>query len=143
MSVSELLSPLVGRLIFGWFFLVQVFVYAGDWENTITVLSFAGVPGAAFVLALTLLLMTMGALSLIFGYHARYGALVLFTVTIVATAAIHDYWRHADPAERAAEFRLFAGNAAIAGGLLMLIGLGAGPMAIDNRNKGGAGPRKK
>lgn len=142
MSVSELLSPLIGRLVFGWFFLIQVAMYAGDWENTITLMSFSGVPGAAFILALTLLFMTMGALSLIFGYHARYGALILFMVTIIATVSIHDYWRYADAGARAAQFRLFAGNAAIAGGLLMLIGLGPGPMAVDNTGKGG-GPRKK
>lgn len=141
MSISELLSPLVGRLVFGWFFLIQVAMYVGEWENTITLMSFSGVPGAAFLLALTLLLMTMGALSLIFGYHTRYGALVLFMVTIIATVAMHDYWRAADAGQRAAEFRLFAGNAAIAGGLLMLIGMGPGPVAIDNAGRGG--PRKK
>jgi putative oxidoreductase len=141
MSISELLSPLVGRLVFGWFFLIQVFSYLGDWEGTITVMNFAGVPGAAFLLAVTLILMTMGALSLIFGYHARYGALILFTIMIIATVAIHDYWRYSDPGTRAAEFRLFAGNAAIAGGLLMLIGMGPGPVAIDNSGRGG--PRKK
>lgn len=141
MSISELLSPLVGRLVFGWFFLVQVAMYLGNWENAIASMHSAGVPGGAFLLALTLLLMTMGALSLIFGYHARYGALILFTVTIIATVIFHDYWRMGDPGQRAAEFRLFAGNAAIAGGLLMLIGMGPGPVAIDNAGRGG--PKKK
>lgn len=136
MSISELLSPLVGRMVFGWFFLSQVALYGGDWEGTITLMTFRGIPGAAFILALTLLLLVMGSLSLIFGFHARYGALILFTVTILAAVMMHDYWRIADPAARAADFELFACNAAIAGGLLMLVGLGAGPLAVDNAKSG-------
>jgi putative oxidoreductase len=142
MSISELLSPLVGRLVFGWFFLVQVAIYGGDWDGTITLMNFRGISGAAFILAVTLLLMVMGALSLIFGYLARYGALILFIVTVVATVAMHPYWRiTGNPAARAADFQVFACQAAIAGGLLMLIGMGPGPFSTDNRKSGG-GKRK-
>ena len=133
MSVSERLSPLVGRLVFGWFFLSQVSAYGGDWNGTIALMAFRGIPGGAFLLALTLLLMVMGSISLILGFQARYGALMLFAVTIVATLLLHDYWHiTGNRAARAADFELFACNAAIAGGLLMLIGLGPGPVSIDN-----------
>jgi putative oxidoreductase len=135
MSISELLSPLVGRLVFGWFFLTQVAIYGGDWDGTL--MTFRGIPGAAFLLALILLLLVMGSLSLILGFHARYGALILFIVTILATVSLHDYWRIVDnPSARAADFELFACSAAIAGGLLMLVGLGPGPMAVDNAKSG-------
>ncbi len=138
MSISDTLAPLIGRLAFGWFFLTQVAIYGGDWEGTIDLMTFRGVPGAAFMLALMLLLVTMGAISLIFGFHARYGALILFTVTMVAMVVLHDWWRIYDhPTQRAAEFELFACHAAIAGGLLMLIGMGPGPVAIDNKGRGG------
>lgn len=142
MSVSELLSPLVGRFVFGWFFLSQAVMYAGDWDGTIALMTFRGIPGAAFILAVALLLLVMGSLSLIFGYHARYGALILFTVTIISMVSLHNYWLIRDAAARAGEHQLFACHAAIAGGLLMLIGLGPGPIAVDNAGKGG-GPRKK
>jgi putative oxidoreductase len=138
MPISDILSPLIGRLAFGWFFLSQVAVYGGNWEGTIDLMTFRGVPGAAFILVLALLLVTMGAISLIFGFHARYGALILFTITAIAMVVLHDWWRIYDnPTERAREFELFACHAAIAGGLLMLIGLGPGPVAVDNRSKGG------
>jgi putative oxidoreductase len=138
MSISDTLAPLIGRLAFGWFFLTQVAIYGGNWDSTIDLMTFRGVSGAAFILVLTLLLITMGAISLIFGYHARYGALILFTLTMIATVVLHDWWRITDnPAQRATEFELFACHLAIAGGLLMLIGMGPGPVAIDNRNRGG------
>jgi putative oxidoreductase len=138
MSVSDTLAPLIGRLAFGWFFLTQVATYGGNWESTIDLMTFRGVPGAAFILVLTLLLATMGAISLIFGYHARYGALILFTITAIAAVVLHDWWRiHDNPAARASEFQIFACYTAIAGGLLMLIGQGPGPVAVDNKGKGG------
>ena len=139
MSISDTLAPLIGRLAFGWFFLTQVAIYGGNWDSTIESMNIRGVSGAAFILALTLLLVTMGALSLIFGYHARYGALILFTITMIATVVLHDWWRIYDnPNQRAAEFELFACHMAIAGGLLMLIGMGPGPVAVDNnKSRGG------
>jgi putative oxidoreductase len=137
MSFSEYLSPFVGRLVFGWFFLSQVAFYGGGWDSTIELMTFRGIPSAAFVLAITLLLVVMGALSLILGFHARYGALLLFAVTIIATIMMHDYWHISDnPVARQADFQLFASNAAIAGGLLLLVGQGPGPLAIDNRGSG-------
>jgi uncharacterized membrane protein YphA (DoxX/SURF4 family) len=142
MSLSEHLSPLVGRLVFAWFFLAQVAAYGGDWDNTLTLLTFRGVPGGAFLLILVLLLLTMGAISLIFGFHTRYGALILFIVTIIATVALHPYWRVADAGERAADFQHFVANAAIAGGLLLLVGMGPGPIAIDNVKSSGGGKKR-
>jgi uncharacterized membrane protein YphA (DoxX/SURF4 family) len=140
MSFSEHLSPLVGRIVFAWFFLVQVSTYLGDWDGTLTLLTFRGVPGGAFLLAVVLLLLTMGAISLIFGFHTRYGALILFVVTIIATVSLHDYWHIADAAERGTEFQRFVSNTAIAGGLLLLVGMGPGPIAIDNTR---AAPKKR
>ena len=138
MSISETLAPLIGRLAFGWFFLMQVMSYGGDWDGTITLMTFRGVPAAPFMLVVILLLLTMGALSLIFGFHARYGALILFTLTAIAMVVLHDWWRIlGNPGLRAIEFQLFACHAAIAGGLLMMIGMGPGPVAVDNKGKGG------
>lgn len=140
MSLSENLSPLVGRIVFAWFFLAQVALYGGDWDNTLTLLAFRGVPGGAFLLAVVLLLLTMGAISLIFGFHTRYGALILFVVTIIATVSLHPYWRLGTASERSADFQHFISNVAIAGGLLLLVGMGPGPIAVDNVK---AAPKKR
>ncbi len=142
MSVSEYLSPFIGRLVLGWFFLSQVAFYGGDWGGTVALMTMRGVPAAPFVLAVTLLLTVMGSASLIMGFHTRYGALLLFAVTVVTTVMVHDYWHITqNPAARQADFELFACYAAISGGLLLLVGQGPGPLAIDNAS--GPGPKKK
>lgn len=138
MSFTEKSAILLGRIAFGWFFLTQVVTYGGDFSGTVAVMTFAHIAGAPFILMVTLLLMTMGALSLIFGFHARYGALILFIITASAALILHDWWRIADNATlRATEFQFFICYAAIAGGLLMMVGMGPGPFAVDNRGKGG------
>jgi len=132
-SLSEYLSPLFGRLVLAWFFLAQVAVYGGNWETTVTLMTFRGVPAAPFVLALTLLIVVFGALSLLLGFHVRYGAMLLFAVTVITAVLMHDYWQIRDnPVARQSDFELFACNIAIAGGLLLLVGHGGGPVAIDN-----------
>lgn len=137
MSVSEYLSPLVGRLALVWFFLTQVFHYGGDWGATTSVLAFSGIPAAPFVLLVTLMLLILGSLSLLLGFHTRYGAMLLFGVTIIATVLMHDFWRiNNSLAARQGDFELFARNVAIAGGLLLLVGMGPGPFALDNRQGG-------
>jgi putative oxidoreductase len=142
MSVSEYLSPLVGRWVLAWYFLSQVIRYGGAWEQTILDLKVADIPAAPLVLVFVLTLLILGSLSLIFGFHVRHGAMLLFAVTLSAALLQHAFWRIGDPTARAGEFELFALDLAVAGGLLLLVGMGPGTLALDNR-MGGGGKKKK
>jgi hypothetical protein len=62
---------------------------------------------------------------------------------MITAVVLHDRWCIDDNSfQCAAEFELFASQLAIAGGLLMLIGM-APPRhaAVDNKSKGGGGKR--
>lgn len=132
MSISERISPLIGRLALAWFFLGEAWARAGDWGGTLTLLRSVGIPAAPVLLVFALAIMVLGGVSLVLGYHARHGALLLFGFTIAASLALHAYWTIPDDAQRLAGFAMFARDVAIAGGLLMLVGLGPGPFALDN-----------
>jgi putative oxidoreductase len=84
------------------------------------------------LLLLALLLILMGCISLLFGYHARHGAVMLFGVTMAAATTMHDFWHIAEPSLRAIKFGIFSRNIAICGGLLVIVGLGPGPFAITH-----------
>jgi putative oxidoreductase len=131
MSFSEYISPLVGRLVLAWFYLSEGLHYVGQWDATIQLMALKHIPAAPLLLALTLIVLLLGALSLILGYQARHGAILLFGFTIIVTVAMHNFWVIHNPIERAADFEIFARNIAIAGGFLILIGMGPGPVAID------------
>ena len=134
MSFSELISPLLGRLALSWFFLSVVYQRAGAWDANVSLMTILNLPAPPLLFALALIVMILGGISLLLGFHARHGAMLLFGFTVVATVLMHDYWNHTNPGDRSADFELFARNIAIAGGLLMIIGLGAGPFAIDNKD---------
>jgi putative oxidoreductase len=131
-SFSELISPLIGRVVLAWFFLSEAYSLARDWDGQVALLTFADLPAPPFLLAAALLVMCLGGLSLLLGFHARHGAVLLFGFTAVATFLMHDYWHLKDAGARAADYEIFARNIAIAGALLMIVGMGAGPFALDN-----------
>ena len=135
MSISERISPLVGRLLIAWFFLSEVRWRLDNWESSVILMHMRHIPVASLLLALALIVMVLGAIALIFGYCTRQGALLLFAYTIVVTVLMHDYWKIENPVDRSADFDLFIRNIAIAGGLLFLVGMGPGPFAWDNRPK--------
>lgn len=138
MSFSELISPLIGRLALAWFFLAEAFSRAGDWDGNVTLMTFIGLPAPPILLALAVIVMVLGGLSLLLGFHARHGAILLFGFTVVVTVVMQDYWHLKDAVARAGVYEIFARNIAIAGGLLMVVGMGAGPFAVDN-----AGQKKR
>jgi putative oxidoreductase len=143
MSFSEMIAPLVGRWMLAWFFFNQTVYYGRGWNSTIADMQAQGVPVAPLILALALILIVMGAISLALGFHARHGALLLFTVTIIATFLLHGFWRLSDAGLRLEDQQIFARNIAICGGLLVMIGLGAGPLSFDNKAGGGKPKGKK
>ncbi len=135
MSHGEAIASLLGRLVLGWFFLVEAYGYGSDWSNTVMLLSMKDLPAAKPVLAFSLVMIVLGSLALLLGFHARAGALVLFVITVAATVLVHDYWTLSQPMVRAEDFSIFSRNLAVAGGLLLLIGMGAGRFALDNARK--------
>jgi putative oxidoreductase len=132
MSISERISPLLGRLILAWFFLSEALWRLQSWDATIKTMQDQHLPGAALMLALAAAVMVFGAVSLAFGYQTRVGALLLFALTVVTTTLMNAYWQIDNPVLRGAAYDLFIRNMGIAGGLLFLVGMGPGPFAFDD-----------
>ncbi len=140
MSFSELVSPLIGRFVLAWFFISQAVAYASTWDATIQLLALRHVPAPPAMLALAIMVIGLGSISLALGYHTRYGAMLLFGFTIAASLVMHDYWNISKAIDRMADYDLFARDIAIAGALLMIVGIGPGGFAIDNQV---GGPKRK
>jgi putative oxidoreductase len=143
MSFSETISPFLGRCAFVWFYLTGAMDILANWHRVAEEMGAKHVPLPPLLLLLALLLIFMGCISLFFGYHTRYGAVMLFGLTIVAAVTMHDYWHYADGGARMAEMGIFSRDIAICGGLLLMVGMGPGPFAIDNRGKGGGGGKRR
>jgi putative oxidoreductase len=86
----------------------------------------------AVLAVLTAALELLGGLALALGFQARFAALALAVFTVVASLLFHKFW--AVPAEQVMVQQLmFMKNIAVAGGLLFVFSLGAGPASLDNR----------
>jgi putative oxidoreductase len=131
-SFSELIAPLIGRAMLAWFFLSAALDYAGHWHVTVIMLAMQNVPAPALLAAIGIIVMLIGGISLLFGFHARYGAMLLFSFTLIASIMMHDYWRIRDAVTREADYEIFARNIAIAGALLFIAGVGSGPFSLDS-----------
>ncbi len=133
MSFSETISPFLGRCVLIWFYMTGAMDILANWHHISVLMEARHVPLPPLALLVALIVIFMGCLSLLFGYHARLGAVILFALTVIGAVVMHDYWNVGDPVRRAAEFAIFARDFAIAGGLLLMVGMGPGPFAIDNR----------
>lgn len=72
----------------------------------------------------------LGGLALLLGYKARCAAGILALYLIPVTLIFHDFWNLAD-GERQLQMIMFLKNLAIFGGLLYVVGCGAGKCACD------------
>ena len=114
----------------------------GNWRGIAANMAGKHVPIPPLVLLVVLVFIFLGSISLLFGYHTRHGAILLFGMTIVTAVTMHDFWHYGDASARAYQFGIFARDIAICGGLLMMVGMGPGPFAVDNRGKGGDGKKR-
>jgi len=135
MSLAEVISPFIGRLALAWFFLSDAYMRVSDWNGTIALMKDKDIPVPDVSLFFALSAIILGGLSLLLGFKTKVGALLLFAFTIASTLLLHNYWELQDAAERMADYQLFIRNIAIAGGLLLLLGIGPGRLAMDNAGK--------
>ena len=83
MSFSETISPFFGRCAFVWFYWRSADGHPGQLAPVADQLAAQHVPLPPLLLLVALILIFMGCLSLLFGYHTRHGAVMLFGLTIV------------------------------------------------------------
>jgi putative oxidoreductase len=117
--------------------LAALFILAGltkiqNWDETAAAMTAHGISAAGPLLALAVVVELGAGLGLAAGFRTRLMALVLFLFTLAVSFMMHDFWTITDDAVRArTEMQLFAKNMAIAGGLLVLVGMGAGRLSLD------------
>lgn len=120
--------PLIART-----FLAIIFVRSGfekaffDFAGTQEQMASAGIPIPFVVLIFTIAFQLLGGISLILGYKAKIGAILLIIFLIPATLVYHN--PIADPTQTID----FMKNLSILGGLLMVVSFGAGSLSLDVR----------
>ena len=128
---------LVARLLLALMFVLAGLSKLAGLEGTAAYIGSAGLPMPGVLALATAVLEIVGGVALAIGYQARIGALALALFTVVASVLFHNFW--AVPADQAyVQQLMFMKNLAVAGGLLFVFALGAGPASLDARRMAAA-----
>ena len=132
MSFGESIAPVVGRCMLAALFILAAVGKLQHWGETAAAMTTHGVSAAGPLLALSIVIELGAGAGLAAGFRTRLMALVLFLFTLAVSFVMHDFWTIVDNADLArTEMQLFAKNMGIAGGLLVLVGMGGGRLSFD------------
>ena len=132
----------VGRLLLALMFILSGFGKLGNIEGTAAFIASGGLPAPTFLAAAVGALELFGGLALVVGYQVRLVGLALALFTVAASVVFHAFWS-APAAQQYVTQLLFMKNISVAGGMLLISALGAGPLSIDARIAAGAATRFK
>jgi putative oxidoreductase len=91
-----------------------------------------GIPQPKILLAGAIAFLLLGGVSIVLGYKARLGALLLLVFLGAATYYFHDF-RKAAPEDQQREMIQFMKNLALMGTMVFFLANGTGPWSMDNR----------
>ncbi len=132
----------VGRLLLALMFILSGFGKLGNIQGTAAFIASGGLPAPTVLAAAVGALELFGGLALVVGYQVRLVGLALALFTVAASVVFHAWW--SAPADQQYVTQLlFMKNISVAGGMLLISALGAGPLSIDARLAAGAAARLK
>ena len=131
----ERYAPLLGRILLSQIFLISGVMKLVDWPGTEAKMAEQGMFWIPFFHVAALLTELAGGLSLLLGYKARLGALLLFLFLIPVTLTFHNFWTYTDPKEQQVNMQFFMHNLTLMGGLLLVMTIGPGPLSIDLKRR--------
>ena len=120
---------LLGRIFF-----VSIFLFTAP-ENfkqeKIQTVAAKGLPMASLLVPVASALAVIGALSVLFGVEARWGAWLIIIFLVPVTLFQHNYWSVTDPMKRRMQYLNFLKNVSLTGGAIFIAVYGSGPLSLD------------
>jgi putative oxidoreductase len=128
MSTADFIL-LAGRILLGWIYLSSGFPKLFHIAQVAATYPPRGLP--EWLVWIAVPAEFFGGLFLMFGFAARYVAIVMIVFTIVAAFSSHAYWDVADAATRRAQNTNFWKNMSMTGGFLIYFIAGPGHFSVD------------
>ncbi len=114
---------LIGRVIVGCFFLMNGFNHFAQLKMMAGYAKSKGLPAPEFAVGGSGVLLLLGGLSLLLGFHPTIGAALLVIFLLGAAFGIHNFWTVQDPQAKMGEMTHFLKNMAILGLVLMTLAI--------------------
>jgi putative oxidoreductase len=100
-------------------------------SQTAKVMESVGVPAPRFLLAGAIVFLLVGSVSVIVGYKAQFGAVLLLTFLVLASYYFHAFWKLDGQAQQEQMIH-FMKNLSMIGAMLFVIANSSGPMSLDS-----------
>ena len=125
MNQLQAMAAPVGRIFLALMFVTSGFSKISGYAGTQGYMEAMGVPGA--LLPLVIALELLGGLAVMLGWHTRIAAFLLAGFSLLSALLFHANFGDQ------MQMIMFMKNISIAGGFLMLVAMGGGAFALDNR----------
>ena len=127
--------------IIGRFCLVAIFLGSGvskilDRSGTLDKMNEVGMPNPEIMYLGAVPFLLAGSVSVLLGYRARIGAILLMIFLVLVTWYFHAFWKLPE-AEQQTQIIPFLHNLGLFGAFMMIFANGAGPGSLDGRVRGG------
>lgn len=120
-------AVVLGRALFSAIFITASFNHFA--RSTIDYAAQQGVPLPHVAVPFSGILALLGGLSILLGYRARIGALLLMIFLIPVTFMMHNYWTISDPMMHQIQMAMFMKNLSMLGGAILIFNFGSGPLS--------------
>src|SRR6267378_2614499 len=122
----------LGRLLLCTiFFMAAVGNKIPHFSDVAKVMESVGVPAPQFLLVGAIVFLLVGSLSVIVGYKARIGAVLLLSFLVPASYYFHPFWKLDGQAQQEQMIH-FMKNLSMMGAMLFVIANGSGSMSVDS-----------
>jgi putative oxidoreductase len=123
-QIQSIAAP-AGRILLALMFVTSGFSKISGYAATQGYMEAMGVPGA--LLPLVIAVELLGGLAVMLGWHTRIAAFLLAGFSLLSALLFHANFGDQ------MQMIMFMKNISIAGGFLMIVSLGGGAYALDNR----------
>ena len=113
----------IGRILFGGFFLMSGINHFAKLEAMTGYAKYKKLPAAKLGVLISGLMLIIGGISIILGYYADLGALLLAIFLVLAAVIFHNFWKETDATAKQNEMLGFMKDMALAGAALILFAL--------------------
>ena len=130
-NLAKTYAPLAGRVLITFIFLRSAYGKLFEFRAVSGMMAKKGMPFPEVLLVGAIAFEIVGGLMILFGWHARIGALLLAIFLVPATLIFHNFWA-ADPVQLPGQLNHFLKNLTILGALVFIIGMGSGPLSLKD-----------
>ena len=96
------------------------------------IMASVGIPAPELMLVGAIVFLVAGSVSVIVGYKASIGAVLLLTFLALASYYFHSFWKLEGQAQQEQMIQ-FMKNLSMMGAMLFIVANGSGPMSLDSR----------